>query len=90
VPCNNKDVTIYAPEWMNNALDIISEHFKKSTFEIRKQDGKTEDKLIIEDKINLRELVAIARNEPQNTTGIINFSNYPQVEKRLIIYVSNN
>jgi hypothetical protein len=78
----NPCITIYSPDWLENAIKQISSHFSNCKFEI--YDGnrnKTDQIFSIGDELNLHQLVTIARNEPVNVTGKIKFEYYENIVK---------
>ncbi|MCS5710335.1 hypothetical protein [Candidatus Berkiella aquae] len=79
---NDKAVQIFAPHWVEKALEKLSEKLKGSTFAIGNRNGA---KYKIADKLTLIDLVAIARNESANTTGIIQYDQYNGIDKKIII-----
>mgnify|MGYP006892804073 FL=1 len=79
---NDKQVTIFAPVWVKKALKEILPALKGAQFEIEPPSGKY---IKIQDKLTLMQLLAIARNEQANTTGIIKFKQYNQIPEQTII-----
>jgi hypothetical protein len=79
---DDKNVKVFAPAWVEKALVKLSLELKGAQFEVGQSSGKY---LVIKDKISLTDLVAIARNEIANTSGVINFAQYNGINKETII-----
>lgn len=79
---HDKNVKIFAPAWVEKALQKLSLELKGARFEIGQSSGKY---LVIKSKILLSDLVAIARNESANTSGVINYAQYKGINKETII-----
>ncbi len=74
---NDAGVKVFAPAWVEKALDKLSEELKGAKFHIDPPSGKY---LVIKDKMSLTDLVAIARNEIVNVSGTINWELYEGIE----------
>lgn len=79
---NDENVKIFAPTWVEQALKKLSPEFKNARFEIEPPSKKY---WTVKDKLTLIDLVALARNERANTSGIINFSLYQGIKKEAVI-----
>lgn len=79
-------VTIYAPQWVQEALHILKPKLSGASFHILGQQGQILDELILKNDISLTDLYKITRNEPLNVTGIIPFDYYkPEILDREVI-----
>lgn len=83
----NENVLIVAPHWVKNGLRKLSQHIPPGTkFDICDKYGK-QNSITIESELSLKHLVMIARNEANNTSGLINFENYePAINNKSVIY----
>lgn len=79
---NDDQVTIFAPLWVKKALAKIYLELKNAKFEIEPPSGKY---IHIENKLSLLHLLALARNEQCNTTGVIKFNQYKNIPKQTVI-----
>lgn len=75
-------VKVFAPVWVENALEKLFQELEGAQFNVEQSADKN---LVIKHKILLTELVAIARSEMLNTTGLINFTQYSGLNKETII-----
>jgi hypothetical protein len=83
----NDSVTIVAPEWVRDGLVKLSKHIPSGTqFDVYDKNGRF-NTIIIEGELSLKHLVMIARNEPFNTDGSINYTNYePTITDKSVIH----
>ncbi len=79
---SDANVKIFAPAWVEKALEKFSDELKGAQFEISPPSGKY---LVIKDKISLTDLVAIARNEAVNTNGQINLDQYVGIHPTTVL-----
>ena len=71
----DSDVTIFATSWAKKGLNHFNNIIKINCFRV--EDRKGRNKYIAKsDKLTLKELVMMARNERANTSGKINFDLY--------------
>ncbi|MCS5709316.1 hypothetical protein CC99x_010405 [Candidatus Berkiella cookevillensis] len=75
------EVTIFAPLWVKTALEKVSAELQDMRFNV----GESKCYYTINKTMTLIDLVAIARAESVNTTGIINFSQYPDISEATVI-----
>ncbi len=78
---DDENVKIFAPAWVETALAKLAPELKDAQFEI----GGTGKYLTIKDKVSLTDLVAIARNESVNCSGVIHFDLYKGIKRETII-----
>lgn len=75
------DVTVFAPAWVKAALEKLSIQLQGMQFEIEQSNRY----YTIDKNMSLVDLLAIARAESANTTGIIDFDQYPGLPKATVI-----
>jgi hypothetical protein len=78
---NDANVKIFAPDWVKASLQKLLPELKGARFKIGSSDKYWE----IKDKFTLKDLVAIARNEQFNTTGVIKFKQYKGISDKTVI-----
>ncbi len=84
--CSDSNVQVFAPKWVKGALQKLAPSFQNATFSIQDTQGTAKNqKLIIEENISLTQLIAIARSERANVSGVINFSQYSGISEEAII-----
>jgi len=83
----NGSVTIVAPEWVREGLIQLSKHIPSGTrFDVYDKKGQFKS-IIIEGELSLKHLVMVARSEPFNTDGSINYANYePTITDKSVIH----
>lgn len=77
----DENVTIYAFEWMKDALKILRKSLDK---EILVNVKDVEKHLILSGDFSLKDLQIVSRNESSNTNGVINLGNYSGISKEVI------
>ncbi|XP_037044739.1 uncharacterized protein LOC119080465 [Bradysia coprophila] len=88
---SSEKVTIFAPSWVQSALNFLGERLNGTKFELF-ENGKSSNPLesftITKDFNNqsLTILQRIARNESHNVSGVINTTLYPDIADRGILY----
>ncbi|ODN02206.1 hypothetical protein Ocin01_04456 [Orchesella cincta] len=99
---SSKEVTIYAPTWVQEGVKIVGNKLKSIEFQVHEKPSlkrgrnadtvtpKLLESFIISEDLNNKSLVLlhkIARNEPRNTNGIINLTYYsPDIKDTSLIY----
>ncbi|KAJ6640645.1 hypothetical protein Bhyg_05576, partial [Pseudolycoriella hygida] len=77
----NANITLYAPKWVSEGLQILGERLEGTEFEIYDSSSTTgSSRFRLSSPLTLLELQKVARNEQSNTSGRIQLSNYPSLE----------
>lgn len=78
---NDENVTIFAPVWVENALNKLTDELFGTSINL----GEEQKYFDTVYELTLKQLVLIARNESHNTTGSIKFNQYHDINKRTIL-----
>lgn len=79
---DDENVIVFAPAWLEKVLPKLSLEFNGVQFQIGLPSGRH---WTIKNSISLIDLIAIARIEKANTSGIIKFEQYKGINKETII-----
>lgn len=77
----DSNVQIFAPLWVEKALETLLPAFEGAVFKVEGSDKPIK----IQGKIPLQILIAIARSEESNVTGVIAFEQYNGISREAII-----
>jgi len=80
---SDEDVKIYAPAWVQDCLNRIGKKLDGATIEVM-CGREIIDRLPLGSTFSLRDLQILSRSELSNTTGKINFQNYPGLSKEFV------
>lgn len=87
------DVVIYAPEWMQRALALISPQLDGLRGAIYQKGGVLVEghrPIVIEKAMTLQQLLMFSRNEACNTSGLIHFDYYPaSLDQKIILTIKD-
>lgn len=81
---NQDDVTIFAPNWVNEGLRRLAVALKGMRFVYPNAPGKS---FVVGDNLSLTQLIAIARNESTLLTGEDHFKSYQGLSKEVILSI---
>lgn len=81
----NSEISLYAPKWVSEGLQILGQRLEGTEFEIYDSSSKEgSSRFKISSPLTLTELQKIARNEQSNTSGRIEIKNYhPALKNKL-------
>lgn len=81
----NPEITLYAPKWISEGLQILGQRLKGTEFEIYDSSSMSgTSRFKLSSPLTLLELQKAARNERLNTSGRIELTNYhPALENKL-------
>lgn len=77
----DENVTVYAFEWMKEALKILRKSIDKEIL-VNIEDCKKQN--FLSSDLSLKDLQIISRNESSNINGEINFANYSGISKEVV------